>query len=192
MEASLNRKSEAAEGLVARIQRLEDIEAIKQLIARYAMAADRQNNPDLMLQLFTEDGVLDVGSGYGRYQGREVLREFLSGTADIISWSLHFNISPLIEINEDGAGAAASWYLWEPANMPDPKTGGEIAVWIGGTYTSDVVKEHDGKWRFKEIRLRMEIMSPYDEGWVKKPWHELARPDDEDETPQPDRSLKSD
>jgi hypothetical protein len=192
MEASLDRKSEATEGLVARIQRLEDIEAIKQLIARYAMASDRHNDPALMLPLFTEDGVLDVGSGYGRYQGHEVLREFFLGTSDIISWSLHFNISPLIEINEDGASAAASWYLWEPANMPDPKTEGQIAVWIGGTYTSDVVKGDDGKWRFKEIRLRMEIMSPYDEGWVKKPWHELGRPDNEDKSPQSNQSLKSD
>ena len=186
MEASLNRKPETAEDFIARIQRLEDIEAIKQLIARYAMASDKQNNPDLMLPLFTEDGVLDVGSGYGRYQGHEVLREFLSGTADIISWSLHFNISPLIEISEDGASAEAFWYLWEPANMPDPKTGGQIAVWIGGTYASDVVKGHDGKWRFKEIRLRMEIMSPYDEGWVKKPWHDLGRPSDEDGKPSSD------
>lgn len=181
MEASLNRKSESAEDLIARIQRLEDIEAIKQLIARYARASDKQNDPALMLPLFTEDGVLDVGSGYGRYEGHEVLREFLSGTAAIISWSLHFNISPLVEVSRDGTKAQASWYLWEPANMPDPKTGGQIAVWIGGAYDSDVVKGADGEWRFKEIRLRMEIMSPYDEGWVKKPWHDLGRPRDENE-----------
>lgn len=182
MDAPINRKSESTIDLAARIQRLEDIEAIKQLIARYARASDKQNDPVLMLPLFTEDGVLDVGSGYGRYEGHEVLREFLSGTAAIISWSLHFNISPLIEMGEDGTSARASWYLWEPANMPDAKSGGQIAVWIGGTYDSDVVKAPDGKWKFKEIRLRMEIMSPYDEGWVKRPWHDLGRPDDEDKT----------
>jgi SnoaL-like domain len=167
------------ENLAARLQRLEEIEAIKQLISRYAQASDRHNHPDYMLPLFTEDGALDVGSGYGRYQGHEVLREFFLGTPKIISWSLHYNISPMIDVAGDGKTAHAFWYLWELANMPDPKRGGEVAVWIGGTYDSDVVKEADGQWRFKEIRLKMELMSPYDQGWVKQPWHELGRPGEE-------------
>ncbi|CAN5772034.1 hypothetical protein BH20ACI3_BH20ACI3_32650 [soil metagenome] len=164
------------ENLAARIQRLEDIKAIEHLLTRYAKASDKNNDPELMLPLFTEDGALDVGSGYGRFQGHEVLREFFAGTSSIISWSLHYNISPFIEVAEDGKTANAFWYLWELANMPDAKTGGEEAVWIGGSYTSDLVKEADGEWRFKEIRLAMEIMSPYSEGWVRKPWHDLGRP----------------
>jgi uncharacterized protein (TIGR02246 family) len=166
------RKGESLRRLAARIQRLEDIEAIKQLIARYAQASDRHNDPDLMLPLFTEDGVLDVGSGYGRYQGHEALRKFFLEAPKIISWSLHYNISPVIEISEDGQTAHAFWYLWELANMPDQKTGEQVPVWIAGTYTSDVVKRGDGQWRFKQVRLRMELISPYSEGWVKKRWHD--------------------
>ena len=164
------------ENLAARIQRLEEIRAIKDLITRYAKASDKNNDPELMLPLFTEDGALDVGSGYGRYQGHEVLRNFFSGTSSIISWSLHYNVSPFVELAENGVSAHAFWYLWELANMPDARTGGEVPVWIGGSYTSDLVKEADGQWRFKEIRLKMELMSPYPEGWVKKPWHDLGRP----------------
>lgn len=164
------------ENLTARLQRLEDITAIEHLLVRYAKASDKNNDPELMLPLFTADGALDVGSGYGRFQGREVLREFFAGTSGIISWSLHYNISPHIEIGPDGRTANAFWYLWELANMPDAKIEDEIPVWIGGSYTSDLVKEADGQWRFKEIRLKMEIMSPYSEGWVKKPWHDLGRP----------------
>jgi hypothetical protein len=167
------------ENLAARIQRLEDIKAIEHLITRYAKASDKNNDPALMLPLFTEDGALDVGSGYGRFQGHEVLREFFAGTSSIISWSLHYNISPFIELGADGTTANAFWYLWELANMPDATNGGEEAVWIGGSYTSDLLKEGDGQWRFKEIRLKMEIMSPYSEGWVKKPWHDLGRPNSE-------------
>lgn len=164
--------------MLSRLQRLEDISAIKQLLSTYAQASDKNNDPVLMLPLFTEDGALDVGSGYGRFQGREVLGAFFSGTASIISWSLHYNISPSIQIAEDGLTAAAFWYLWELANMPDAETGEEVPVLIGGSYTSDLVKESDGQWRFKEIRLKMEIMSPFYEGWVKKPWHDLGRPSD--------------
>src|SRR5215510_3943915 len=127
--------------LATRLQRLEDIEAIKQLISRYAQASDKHNDPDLMLPLFTEDGTLDVGSGYGRYAGHAVLREFFLGTPKIISWSLHYNISPLIELAADGQNARVFWYLWELANMPDARKVEEIPVWIGGTYDSDVVKQ---------------------------------------------------
>jgi uncharacterized protein (TIGR02246 family) len=175
-DSTSKEKGDAA-NLFARIQRLEDIKAIEHLITRYAKASDKNNDPELMLPLFTEDGALDVGSGYGRYQGHETLRKFFSGTSSIISWSLHYNISPLVEVGKDGKTASAFWYLWELANMPDAKTEGEEPVWIGGSYTSDLVKEEDGEWRFKEIHLKMEIMSPYSEGWVKKPWHDLGRPE---------------
>ncbi|MBA2526246.1 MAG: nuclear transport factor 2 family protein [Pyrinomonadaceae bacterium] len=183
MEASTNSvnsggsgQKQSLENLAARIQRLEAIKAIENLITRYAKASDKNNDPELMLPLFSEDGALDVGSGYGRYQGHEILRNFFVGTSSIISWSLHYNISPFVEVAEDGKTANAFWYLWELANMPDAKTGGEEAVWIAGSYTSDLVQEADGEWRFKEIRLAMEIMSPYSEGWVRKPWHDLGRP----------------
>jgi hypothetical protein len=162
--------------LEARIRRLEDIQAIKNLLVRYARASDKHNDPDLMLPLFTEDGALDVGSDYGRYQGHDTLRAFFLETPKIISWSLHYMVSPSIEIAEDGRSATAFWYLWELANMPYPKGTGEEAVWIGGTYDSDLVKQDDGSWLFKEIRLKMELMSPYSEGWVKKPWHDFGRP----------------
>jgi hypothetical protein len=162
--------------LAARVQRMEDLVAIEQLLVRYAKAADKNNDSELMLPLFTPDGVLDVGSGYGRFEGHKALADFFKGTSGIISWSLHYNISPDITVAPGGKHATAFWYLWELANMPDPTSGGEVAVWIGGTYTSDLVKEGDGQWRFKEIRLKMEIMSPYSEGWVKKPWHDLGRP----------------
>ena len=168
--------AEGLEQLAARIQRLEDIHAINNLIVTYARASDRHNDPDLMVPLFTEDGALDVGSGYGRFQGHDVLRAFFLETPKIISFSLHYMISPQIEIGEDGRSARAFWYLWEPASMPDPATGREEAVWIGGTYDADLVKVDDGRWLFKEIRLKMEFMSPYGEGWARRPWHDFGRP----------------
>ncbi|MBI3951655.1 MAG: nuclear transport factor 2 family protein [Acidobacteria bacterium] len=167
------------EDLAKRVRRLEDIEAIKQIIIIYGKGSDDHHNVDVMLPLFTEDGVLDVGSGYGRYEGREALREFLTGPAEeIIRWSIHYMLSPVIEVAEDGRTAHAFWYLWEVANMEDPRTKELEAMWIGGTYDSDLVKEADGQWRFKEIRLKMEFMSPYSEGWVKSPFHDFGLPTD--------------
>jgi hypothetical protein len=172
----MSNRQPTPENLAVRLRRIEDIRDIEHLIARYAQASDKNNDPELMLPLFTKDGALDVGSGYGRFEGHETLRAFFAGTSSIISWSLHYNVSPFVEVSDNGKTANAFWYLWELANMPGAGTGGEEAVWIGGSYKSDLVKEEDGQWRFKEIRLSMEIMSPYSEGWVRKPWHDLGRP----------------
>ena len=161
------------ESLSRRIQRLEDIEAIKYLLVRYAQGSDKKNDPDIMVPLFTEDGVFDIGTGYGTYVGHDVIRKFLEGAPSIINWSLHYMISPLIQVADDGQTADVFCYLWEIANMPNGK--GELEpVLIGGTYHNDAVKLPNGEWRFKVVRLRMEIMSPYYEGWVKKPFHDFG------------------
>lgn len=163
------------ESLAARIQRHEDIEAIKYLLIRYAQGSDRQNDPDIMVPLFTEDAVFDIGSGYGTYVGHKTIRKFLEGAPNIIKWSLHYMISPLIEVADDGQTAKVFCYLWEIANMPNSK--GELEpVLIGGTYQNDAFKLPNGEWRFSVVRLRMEIMSPYYEGWVKKPFHDFGIP----------------
>lgn len=172
------RQQEILESLAARVQRIEDIEAINRLLVLYAQGSDKQNDPDIMVPLFTEDGVFDVGSGYGTYVGHEAIRKFLEGAPNIINWSLHYMISPLIEMAEDGQTAKVFCYLWELAKMRN-KTGELEPILIGGTYHNDAVKLASGEWRFSVVRLRMEIMSPYYEGWVKKPFHDFGIPQGE-------------
>ena len=64
--------------LAARVQRLEDIEAIKLLVVRYAQGADRGNDPDIMVPLFADTGVWDGGERFGVYTGKEAIRQFLA------------------------------------------------------------------------------------------------------------------
>ena len=45
------------DSLEARVQRLEDIEAIRQLKAEYCDICDDSHNPDRIVTIFTEDGV---------------------------------------------------------------------------------------------------------------------------------------
>ncbi|MBM3518297.1 MAG: hypothetical protein FJX56_10625, partial [Alphaproteobacteria bacterium] len=54
-KAKKARKKWAA--LEERITRLEDIEAIKRMLARYAQGADRNNDPNVLRELYTEDAV---------------------------------------------------------------------------------------------------------------------------------------
>jgi hypothetical protein len=171
-------KSVSLEELAARVQRLEDKEAIEHLLVLYAQGSDKQNDPDIMVPLFTEDGVFEVGSGYGTYVGHESIRKFLEGAPDIIKWSLHYMISPQIDIAEDGKTAKVFCYLWEIANMEN-RNGDLEPVLIGGTYHNEAVKLPSGEWRFNHVRLGMEIMSPFYQGWVKKPFHDFGVPETE-------------
>src|SRR5262245_54135314 len=47
--------------LEQRLTRIEDIEAIKQLKARYCAIADEDHNPDKITTLFVEDGIWEGG-----------------------------------------------------------------------------------------------------------------------------------
>ena len=83
--------------LATRVQRLEDIEAIKWMIVRYAQGADQHNNVDIMLPLFADDAVWDAGERFGRYEGKQAIYEFLKGSGSFIGWTLHYMVSPAIK-----------------------------------------------------------------------------------------------
>ena len=54
--------------LEKRITRIEDIEAIKQLKARYCDICDDMHNPDRIASVFAEDGIWESGD-FGVAQG---------------------------------------------------------------------------------------------------------------------------
>ena len=154
------------EKIDGRLQRVEDIEAIKKLIVDYARGADHGNDPEMLTPLFTEDAVWEA-KGFGSWVGRDKAIAFLKAIAgEKVWWSLHFMISPKIELAADGQSATLLWYLWEPATMPDEQTKQAEPHWITGIYDAEVVKV-DGSWLFKRITSGMNMISPAKDGWVK-------------------------
>ena len=153
--------------LAARVRRLEDIEAIKWVIVRYAQGADQHNNVDIMLPLFADNAVWDAGERFGRFEGKQAIHDFLKGSGSFIGWTLHYMVSPAIKIAEDGKTAQAFWYLWETANMPSAQTQESEAMWIGGTYDTELARV-GGEWKFTKVNLRIKLLAPYTEGWAKK------------------------
>lgn len=148
---------------------LQDIEALRRLKAQYARYCDPVHNVDGMVGLFAEDAVFDIGEEYGSYHGRQEIRDFLLQADSIIPWAIHYMLSPIIDVAPDGQTAHGSWYLWQLATMPNPDGQGQTPLWIAGVYYDDFVKL-SGRWYFKKVALRMQIMSPYADGWVKTPW----------------------
>lgn len=138
-----------------RIERLEDIEAIRRLKWRYALAADDRTagrvNVDDALQLFAADAVLE-DNRHGRAAGRDEIRALLLALGEQADWSLHFLQDTGIEIAADRATARGRWYLLEVARMKSPRSGRPEQVWIAGVYDDRFVRV-DGQWLFSAVKL---------------------------------------
>lgn len=149
--------------LARRIGVLEDIEGIRKLKAHYAALCDTGYDPDQLVALFTEDGVWDGGEEWGIYEGREALWGFFKGASTMLPFALHYMTNPLIEV--DGDHATGTWHLFQTCTYA--ATGD--AVFGGARYYEDYIKI-DGAWKFSRIRMQSSFWTPYDSGWVKRPF----------------------
>jgi uncharacterized protein (TIGR02246 family) len=145
-----------------RLRVLEDIEEIRKLKARYAAACDDNYDADAIAALFTEDAIWDGGS-LGKADGRAAIHKFFSRAAEFFPFAIHNVMNPIIDV--DGDCATARWYLLQPATMAK----GNQAVWLAAVYHDDYVR-HDGRWMFKHLRVKSHFLTPYEEGWARKPF----------------------
>jgi len=145
--------------LAARIRRLEDIEALKQLKHRYCAACDDDYDPERLAPLFTEDAVWD-GGAMGRFEGRAAIRAFFSDTSTLVPFAIHHVTNPVIEV--DGDHAVGRWYLWEPIVFAQ----GDQALWMAGRY-DDRYRREGGRWLFEKVTVDLRMLSPYEEGFAK-------------------------
>jgi limonene-1,2-epoxide hydrolase len=149
------------EEIAARLQRLEDIENIKQLKARYCAFCDDNYNPEGVASLFTEDGVWDGGQ-LGQAEGRQAIIEFFQRAPSAFSFAIHHVMNPIIEIQSDTA--TGRWYLFQPLVR---KSGNrEAAMWLAGRYEDEYVRI-GGEWKFKRLKFITRFLAPYEEGWTK-------------------------
>jgi len=142
-----------------RIQRLEDIEAIKTLKHTYAFHCDNGYDANSLAPLFTEDAVWD-GGGLGVNKGREAIREFFSASPAMVPFAVHYLTNPIIEI--DGDKAKGKWFLWEPMVFSE----GNQAVWMSAQYSDEYVKIN-GEWMFNNVKIDIHMLSPYEDGFAK-------------------------
>ncbi len=75
--------------LERRITHIEDIEAIKQLKARYCALCDAGYDADGIAPLFTEDGLWDGGRTFGRREGRAAIHAHFAAASRRISIARH-------------------------------------------------------------------------------------------------------
>lgn len=95
--------------LEERITRLEDIEAIRYLQAKYQRCLDTRDF-DGVADCFAEDVVSSYGNGSMSYNGKEAVMEFLCSVMTLDMPSTHLIHGGEIDIL-DAQHATAKWYL---------------------------------------------------------------------------------
>ncbi len=138
------------EQLEARLRRLEDAEAIRELKARYGPdgpkpRAEIEPIARELAGLFTEDAVWDAGGRLGRCEGREAIyQRFLEPT---LLASRHFFVKPRIRI--EGDVAHATWDLLAPCTTPDGRP-----HWMAGVEEDEYARTPDG-WLHRRMNLHL-------------------------------------
>jgi len=157
--------------LEQRLQRCEDIEAIRALKAYYARCADSkytddhrrrpQNEIDAITRrqveaVFTEDATWDGGPQFGTRSGREAIYQHLRTGG--WSFSMHYFVSPVIELNGDTAHG--SWMLWQPCTFEKDNA----AMLMSAVTEDDYVRTPVG-WRMRRMQFTLKFITPFDQPW---------------------------
>jgi hypothetical protein len=125
-------------------------DVIRELVARYAHAADRGRFDDVAA-LFAENGTLELPDGRV-LTGRTAVRDFLTGTGDALRAPggagrvlRHHVSSHSIELDGDAAASGRAYFLVVTADGPDH--------W--GCYSDRYVRVGD-VWLFASRRVRVD------------------------------------
>lgn len=141
-----------ATDLQRRIALLEDLEAIRQLKARYCAICDDDHNPEQIASVFAPDGIWE-GAGFGEAQGHDAIRDLFRKFQSLISFSQHNVMNPQIRV--DGDRATASWYFLGPFTFRKDNED----KWLAIRYDDDYVRL-DGKWLLQHLRATVRAQSP--------------------------------
>jgi uncharacterized protein (TIGR02246 family) len=134
---------------------VDDVEAIKQLKARYFRTMDTKDWAG-MRRVFCDDVVMDTEeSGGGVVTGADAFMEFLEPTLrDVVT--VHHGHMPEIELTS-ATTAQGVWAMEDMLRWPD---GSELHGY--GHYT-ETYENVDGAWRIRSsrlTRLRMDFTAP--------------------------------
>ena len=134
------------ESEAAAIRRMVDKDEIIDLVHQYSYFVDHRRYDDV-IELFTEDCVVDYGPGTPPVRSRPRLREMLGHPGGFAATS-HHNANILVKFDDaDRASVRTSVYAWH--KRADGRT---PQLW--GYYHDTVVRDPEG-WRIASRQLRV-------------------------------------
>jgi hypothetical protein len=143
-----------------RISRLEAAEEIRTLKARYCDFCDRGYDPDGLAALFTDTAVWSGGL-FGRYEGKEAIREFFRSISGSLVFAAHLVMNPIIEVVDDNK-ATGKWRSFEPATVNE---NGKLDSKILLSAYNDIYVREAGKWLHQSVDLHVNFFEPLSKGW---------------------------
>lgn len=155
------RSGNESSSLEQRLRKLEDVEEIKKLKARYCEACDggwdgrASHDLEKIVALFAEDGVWD-GGVYGRREGRDGIRDYYRNNPEV-PFAFHLLANPIIEV--DGDRATGRWHLLISLTQAD-----QSAMLVGGVFDDEYARTAEG-WRIKRSRFSLVFQTAYPGKW---------------------------
>jgi hypothetical protein len=133
-----------------RVQCLEDIEAVRNLMASYHRACDGWGpagthvDPQAIADLFTEDGVWGVTGRQPQPTGHAEIIQ-LAKDLQSIPWIVHFVLNPVVHVDGDTAYGEFKGII----RVRFQESG--RFVWGMGLYRCDAVRTTEG-WRIRSLQ----------------------------------------
>jgi SnoaL-like domain len=158
--------------LQQKIQRLQDLGAIRNLMGRYEYlhAANLHGQtPELFAQKAA--GVRLENGARGIYLGTEGITRFFGDLAKGMGdgagqLHLHLSTTPVIEVAADGQTAQGVWISPGVETSPGKDDKAASALWAWIKYGVDFIKE-DTQWKIWHLHMYRVFMAPYDKSWTE-------------------------
>jgi hypothetical protein len=179
--------------LEARLQKTEDIEAIKKLQRAYGYYLEHWQVEEIVA-LFSHNPDVSVEiNDSGLYKGWEAMKNSFRFEDHYTAYNgqhtappefLHIlmPISGIVDLDPDGKTAKGRWYGF---GLIAQNRGGKLrAIISSGIWENEYTKE-DGVWKILKLFWSNIFSSPLDEGWVKTPY--LGNPPHKN-APPPERN----
>lgn len=152
--------------LQARLQAIEDREAVERLTRSYGYYVDK-GQWDEIADLFADTGRVEI-AGRGVYIGkrsvttffRQVLGHGKNGLAEGMLFN-HLIFQGIVDVAADGRTARGRWQVFAQVGSYQ-----HFGVWAEGIFVNQYVKEN-GVWKFSEMHYYATFYTPYADGWAK-------------------------
>ena len=174
--------------LEERIQYLEDIHEIKNVMGKYEYMLTGGKTAEIADQLFVEKTTPGLRVDYGDlgvYEGERVY-ELMYALSKVVTapgiLAEHTLTTPIIEVAGDGKTARGVWI--SPGHEVFPIEGKLTAHWTWCKYDVVFIKQ-DGEWKIWRFDVIGTFYTSYDKSWVEA---KLPSAEDRDMgVPKPDR-----
>ena len=161
---------EETEKLAEKLALIEAERDINHLVHDYAVLCDRAYDPDGLTALFTEDATWssrskDGSIDFGLHRGRRAIHDFFASiSGDLGPMTLHYLLTPRIDIAQDCQSASGHWYLLaildrRPAGAP-PDSNERERIMLGGTYAHDYRKV-GSRWLISRLACDITLQAPF-------------------------------